>query len=125
MLNLRAAIWGLACACLLGIGVPRHAVAEVIGTGEFLAMAERDAQIAVVEAALARTEVQSQLERLGVGIDQALERVAALSQAELAALAGNIEEMPAGSGALAVIGVVFLVLVILEVVGVIDVFKGI
>lgn len=88
-------------------------------------MAERDAQIAVVEAALARTEVQSQLERLGVGIDQALERVAALSQAELAALAGNIEEMPAGSGALAVIGVVFLVLVILEVVGVIDVFKGI
>jgi uncharacterized membrane protein (Fun14 family) len=38
-------------------------------------------------------------------------------------LAGQVAEAPAGASALAVIGVVFLVLLILEAVGVIDIFK--
>ena len=47
----------------------------------------------------------------------------ALSEAEVATLAGQIGEAPAGGDALAVIGIVFVVLVILELVGVIDIFK--
>jgi uncharacterized membrane protein (Fun14 family) len=34
-----------------------------------------------------------------------------------------MDQMPAGGDALAVIGIVFLVLIILELVGVIDIFK--
>jgi len=49
--------------------------------------------------------------------------VAALTDSELRTLAGQMAEMPAGADALAVIGIVFLVLLILEAVGVIDVFK--
>ena len=50
-------------------------------------------------------------------------RLAALSEQEVASLADQIESAPAGGDALAVIGIVFLVLVILELVGVIDIFK--
>jgi hypothetical protein len=50
-------------------------------------------------------------------------RLDALSEAEIAALAGQIEQAPAGGDALAVIGIVFVVLIILELVGVIDIFK--
>ena len=50
-------------------------------------------------------------------------RLAALSEQEVASLADQIESAPAGGDALAVIGIVFLILVILELVGVIDIFK--
>jgi uncharacterized membrane protein (Fun14 family) len=38
-------------------------------------------------------------------------------------LAERMDTLPAGGDALAIIGIVFLVLIILEVVGVIDIFK--
>jgi len=46
-----------------------------------------------------------------------------LTDSELRTLAGKIAEAPAGADALAVIGIVFVVLLILEMVGVIDIFK--
>jgi len=67
--------------------------------------------------------VRAQLLALGVDPSQVEARVAALTDGELRALAGKVSEAPAGGDALAVIGVVFLVLLILEAVGVIDVFK--
>jgi len=48
-----------------------------------------------------------------------------MTTAELIALEGRIDENNAGGSALGTIGAVFLVLLILEVVGVTDVFKGI
>jgi hypothetical protein len=47
-----------------------------------------------------------------------------LSDAELIALAENLEELPAG-GLLGVLGVVFVVLLILELVGVTNIFTKI
>ena len=60
---------------------------------------------------------------LGVAPEQVEARVAALTDAELRTLAGQMADLPAGGDALAVIGIVFLVLLILEAVGVIDIFK--
>lgn len=107
---------------LLAIGVPGPASASVIGAGEYLELTERSSHAARVDAVLARAEVREQLVRFGVDPELARERVAALTSAELAVLADRLEEQPAG-GALAVIGVVFVVLIILELVGVIDIFK--
>jgi hypothetical protein len=51
-------------------------------------------------------------------------RLARLTDSELRTLADRIDQAPAaGADILAVIGVVFVVLLILEAVGVIDVFK--
>jgi hypothetical protein len=40
-------------------------------------------------------------------------------------LAGRLEELPAGGDLLAVVGITFVVILILELVGVIDIFKKI
>ena len=61
---------------------------------------------------------------MGVDATQIDSRVAAMTDAELRSLAGEIENLPAGGDALAVIGIVFLVLLILEAVGVLDIFKS-
>jgi len=61
---------------------------------------------------------------MGVDATHVDSRVAAMTDAELRSLAGEIENLPAGADALAVIGIVFLVLLILEAVGVLDIFKS-
>ena len=60
---------------------------------------------------------------LGVDPLDAQARVAALTDSELQTLDRQIGELPAGGDVLAVIGVVFIVLLILELVGVINIFK--
>jgi len=108
---------------LLSLGVPGQAMAGVVGAAEYLELAERSGQLARVNEVLARAEVREQLVRFGVDPDAARDRAAALTNAELAELAGRLDELPAGGDALAVIGIVFIVLLILELVGVIDIFK--
>jgi hypothetical protein len=96
--------------------------AEVIGAEQFMSVTDRRATVDRIDAVLAQSEVKKELERLGVDPDQTSARIAALSDQELKLLAHDVEELPAG-GLLATIGVVFIVLLILELVGVIDIFK--
>jgi len=111
------------CLALLNLGSPVVAEAGLIGTLQAVEAGTRSGDLATVNAALAREQVRGQLLALGVDPSQVEARVAALTDGELRALAGKVSEAPAGGDALAVIGVVFLVLLILEAVGVIDVFK--
>jgi Family of unknown function (DUF6627) len=74
---------------------------------------------------LTKESVRQQLVQLGVAPDLALERASSLTLAERQYLNQKIAELPAGAGALEVIGIVFLVLLILELVGVTDIFKKI
>jgi uncharacterized membrane protein (Fun14 family) len=102
------------------------ACAGVISTQEYIATIDRDVTLARIDAVLAREEVRSQLEQHGVDPVAANERIAALTDQELAQLATDLESLPAGgSSVLAVIGVVAIVLLILELVGVIDIFNKI
>ena len=72
---------------------------------------------------MARDDVRAKLAELGVNAADLDGRLAALSPAELSMLADKLDEAPAGGDALAVIGIVFVVLLILELTGVIDIFK--
>jgi hypothetical protein len=111
------------CLAMLNLGSPLVAQAELVTTLQAVEASTRTQDLAAVNAALAREEVRAQFEALGVEPAQVESRVAALTDSELRTLAGQMAEMPAGADALAVIGIVFLVLLILEAVGVIDVFK--
>jgi len=111
------------CLAMLNLGSPLVAQAELVTTLQAVEASTRAQDIATVNAALARDEVRVQFEALGVEPAQIEARVAALTDAELRTLAGQMAELPAGADALAVIGIVFLVLLILEAVGVIDIFK--
>ena len=111
------------CLAVLNLGSPLVAQAELVTTLQAVEASTRTQDLAAVNAALAREEVRAQFEALGVEPAQVESRIAALTDSELRMLAGQMAEMPAGADALAVIGIVFLVLLILEAVGVIDVFK--
>jgi hypothetical protein len=115
------------CLLITAPLAPVHAA--IISTEDAIAGAAqieaRDAMEARVNAFLVRDDVRKQLVTLGVDPDQAAERVQSLTLAELQQLDGRLDQLPAGAGVLEVIGLVMLVLIILEVVGVIDVFKGV
>jgi hypothetical protein len=105
--------------------MPIAARADVIGAEQFIDNLDRRATLERIDAVLARSEVQKELERLGVDSAEASERVAALNDEELMLLADRLEELPAGGDLLAVVGIAFVVILILELVGAIDIFKKI
>jgi hypothetical protein len=113
----------LLCITLLNLGSPLVAEAGLIGTLQAVDAGTRSADLATVNAALARDQVREQLVTLGVDPAKVASRVAALTDEELRMLADRVSDAPAGGNALAVVGVVFIVLLILEAVGVIDIFK--
>jgi hypothetical protein len=112
-------------ASLLSASLQTAARAGVISTQEYLTTVDRDAARTRIDAVLAREEVRSRLERYGVDPLAADERIAALTDQELELLATELENLPAGGDLLGVIGIAFIVLLILELVGVIDIFSKI
>jgi len=104
---------------------PVHAT--MVGTDAVLQAAEVDAARRTVKTFLDRQEVVEQLQIWGVNPDEAQTRVDAMTAEEVTLLAGEIEKLPAGGTdalgfilLLALIG--FIVLVILDIVGVTDIF---
>jgi hypothetical protein len=105
-------------------GVVHTASASVVGTRAVMMQAERAEAVARVQAAFDRDDMRAQLEAQGVDPAAAMERIAALTDEELRYLDGRLAELPAGADAVAVVGIVFIVLLILELVGVTDIFKS-
>jgi len=108
---------------LLSVGSPLVVQAEIIDTLAGLESAQRENALARVSRALATAEAREQLQALGVDQAQVEARLARLTDSELGTLADRLEQAPAGADILEVVGIVFVVLLILEAVGVIDVFK--
>lgn len=123
MNGIRRACVAMLSVTLISLGMQAPASAGIVGTAEAVAASQHDNARALVDATLARADVRAELARMGVDPAGIEGRVAALSDDEVAMLAGQIGEGPAGGDALAVIGIVFVVLIILELVGVIDIFK--
>lgn len=108
-------------------GLLPAARATLVPTQTLIGAEAEDNTRAQLQTMLSRDVVRAELVRLGVAPDMAEERIAALTPAELQLLQRHMDELPtgAGGGALAVIGVVFLILLILELVGVTNVFNKI
>lgn len=102
------------------------AQAGLIGS-EAIVAAETNAAIRqAVDTFLQRQDVRDQLQTLGVSPSEAESRVAALSDAEVAKIAGSLPTDPAGEGALGVIvGAVIIIAVVLlitDIVGLTSVY---
>ena len=100
--------------------------AVVLNTGsaetvQHAAPADKD----VIQDFLLQDNVQLQLQNMGVSPELAQARVAALTPMEQQLLQQKITDLPAGAGVVEVIGIVFIVLLILELLGVTDIFKKI
>jgi len=114
----------VSCA-VLSLGFVQPTSAAVISTQELINETVRVQDISQIESLLAREDVGKQLNQLGVSAESVLLRVNGMTDAEVAELRGSIDQQVAGGDALGVIGAVFLVLLILELVGVTDIFKAI
>lgn len=125
IMSFRRGVVALTLLAFVAAVTPAPATAAMIDTSAAVAASTRAANLARVDSVLARADVQQRLTALGVDPQAAHDRAAALTDTELAAFAKQLESAPAGGDALAVIGIVFLVLLILEVVGVTDIFKKI
>jgi hypothetical protein len=101
------------------------AAAALVTTEQAIAAASHAERVDRVRTLLRQEAVAERLIALGVDVEEAALRVAALSPAELERLETGLEELPAGAGLLEVIGIVFVVLLILELVGVTNVFSQI
>lgn len=108
---------------LVCAGFSTGVAAAVVDTQQAVAMQAREQRVAAANATLAREDVRSAMIELGVDPQQAQLRVASLSDAELTQLEGQLQQLPAGGSALGLVGAVFLVLLILEITGVVDIFK--
>ena len=99
--------------------------APLIGTADVAAAqdtAPADAR-ARLQTTLARADVVQALQERGVSVEQARERVAALSDAEAAHVADQIDQAPAGaSDPLGVIVFIFVLLLITDILGFTKIF---
>lgn len=107
---------------LLGISLPSVSYAGIIGTQTLIENQQSNDSQARVEEFIARDNVREQIIALGVDPAEVQDRLSALTPDELRLLEQEIDNLPAG-GILVVIGIVFVVLIILDLTGVVDIFK--
>jgi len=102
---------------------PQQALAGIIATPAAIAAQENHDSLSNLKELLAREDVRGQLMQLGIDPAVAELRVNSLTPAEIARLQPQLDNLPAGGdGLLVIVGVVFIVLIILELVGVTNIF---
>ena len=97
----------LLVVCL--IGLPFQVNAGMIGTGDVVSATQAAAARDTVAAFMNRTDVAGQLQALGLSAKDAKDRVAALTDSEVAKLAGQIDSLPAGAGGTTILFVLIIV----------------
>ncbi|MEQ6917209.1 PA2779 family protein [Halomonas aquatica] len=75
-----------------------------------------------IHAILARDDVQEQLVAQGVDPAEVEARVAALSDAEAAQMADQLEQLPAGASVVGALFAVFVILLVTDILGLTNVF---
>jgi hypothetical protein len=99
------------------LGMPMVAHAGIVSSSETLASTVQTDARAKVAAVLAREDVRAGLAERGLSAEQAQARVQAMSDDEVASLAGRIDQAPAGGDILGVLFTVFIILLITDILG--------
>jgi hypothetical protein len=100
------------------------AQAGIVTTSDYLQQTEVEAKRADILTSLQRDEVQAKLLENGVDPGVVEMRVAALSDAEVMQMAEQMDDLPAG-GVLGTIVAVLVILLLLELLGVTDIFASV
>jgi hypothetical protein len=118
MKRLNHAITLLLITCTFSMGFPTPAYAGIVSTEQIHSGSERDR----VRGILERDDVRLQMQSLGVSAEAAQARVDALSDQEVAELAGHLDELPAGGDVVGVLFAVFIILLVTDILGLTKVF---
>lgn len=104
------------------MGLPLTAHAGIVSTDTVLSSATQSAQRDQVNAFFLRADVRQALQAQGVDGDAAVARVNAMSDTEVAQLAGRIDQAPAGGDILGVLFTIFIILLVTDILGLTKVF---
>ena len=105
------------------MGLPLTAHAGIVSTDTVLSSAHtQSAQRDQVNAFFLRADVRQALQAQGVDGDAAVARVNAMSDTEVAQLAGRIDQAPAGGDILGVLFTIFIILLVTDILGLTKVF---
>lgn len=116
-------IFAVTSFALLSLGLAQSASAGMISTQQVVDQQQRSELLNRIESRLQQEAVAGQLAAFGVDQGHLQARISQMTTAELQSLDGKIEQQIAGADAVALVGAVFIVLLVLEIVGVIDIFK--
>lgn len=128
MKTLRAYLSTLLIAALVITSLPVAAAPtapqamELVSTQSVLAGDRAGADRERINNVLARADVQDQLLKQGVDLDEVEARVAALSDAEAQQMADQLEQLPAGAGVIGALFAVFIILLVTDILGLTDVY---
>ncbi len=123
MQSVKTLITQATLVAFLCTGLSAPSFAAVMTTQDYLATSARVEQLDTVQATLLREDVRQMMIARGVDPANVMARVAALPDSDLAMLAQQMDDLPAGGDLLALVGAVFIVLLILELTGVINIFS--
>ena len=108
--------------CVLLGSLPLSSQAALVTSEEALATPAGAAHRERVTGFLLRDDVRQQLQAQGVSADDAVARVQAMSDAEVAQLADRVDRAPAGGDVVGVLFTVFLILLVTDILGFTKVF---
>lgn len=109
----------IASLLVICMAVPLPSQGAMLATDSALGAPQREE----INRLLDRADVQSRLESYGVKADDVKARVAALSDAEVAQLAAQIDSLPAGGDSiLGLLVLVFVILLITDILGLTKIF---
>lgn len=104
------------------VGFTQSVHAAMISTEQAVAAHTSQQNRERLAAALERPDVAAELERMGVDKSEAQARVAAMSDDEVAAMAGRIDSLPAGGDIIGAIVFVFVLLLVTDILGLTKVY---
>ncbi|MDO8654583.1 MAG: PA2779 family protein [Undibacterium sp.] len=107
------------------LGLPLTAQAGIISTDAAMATqlsSSTSANREQVISFLTRADVRTAMQEQGINSDAALQRVQAMSDTEVAQLAGRIDTAPAGGEILGIIFTIFIILLVTDILGLTKVF---
>lgn len=114
---MKTMIWRFASRLLIVCmtALPYSAHAGMVGTQELVAASVAQVNRDKVRDFVSRSDVQRQLETMGINPANAKERVAAMTDEEIQQVAGKIDQLPAGgdNGVVAVVAIVAIVILVM------------
>lgn len=108
--------------CFLLVSFQHAALAGIVSTSDMVDTQVAQLDKAKIEALLSQQNVQSQLIAMGVDPADARQRLANMSDEEIQVFSAKMDQLPAGSGVVGTLALIFIILLITDLLGFTDVF---
>ena len=113
----------LIISLIISMGFISSVQASMVSTQDLVTASTTEQSRENIRIALQRLEVQEQLTQFGVTPDLVLSRVDSMTDSEIQELSGLIDQKPAGSGVIGLLGFVLVVLLITDLLKLTNVYN--